>query len=254
MGLLGRAKRWIEMKAGAKRVAKDPWLMEMLLYINDLFTNPENKGEHPYLEFLQDKATQDFKAALGQEISSELTRICEAKDRVIACREWIVRIVDNYAPIHVLFMDKDDWAEHLCGGGLMPYINDVIKVSFDKVRSGETHLISALESYEHDRMSGNVEECGEILRARSLRDNLLLKIANFGRILLGDVIKDQKDWFLPYCLAACANWEMIYRGNLGLPYDCDAPNVIIEHNSIRENILRGNKNPLENVEFAKPQK
>jgi len=77
-----------------------------------------------------------------------------------------------------------------------------------------------------------------------------LEVANIGRGLLGDYKIGDQDWYRRYILSSIANSDAVYRDELDLEFICNPPEIIIEHLSIRENLLNGNANPLQDVKFV----
>ena len=190
--------------------------------------------KEPFMEVLG-SSTEEYKKQFAQNLASELTKIAGSNDRSLACRIWIVAMVEEYAPITALLVTEHD-DDHPClKEGLWNYADQIIENSF----------------YYLYRKIGEVSACKDFLITESNRIHFQLEVANIGRLIIEDYSEGNSDWYRKFMLAAIANFDAIYRGNLNLEPYCEVAEIIIEYHSIRENLLCGYKNPLEGVKFAK---
>jgi len=180
------------------------------------------------------QASNNYKTEIMNDISNNLLHISKSDNRIIACREWIISLLDESAPI-MAFTIVNHKNDHPCLKESLYDLSDkIIKESF----------------YDTYRMIGDMQDCLDYFINEALKYQFLLELANFARIMLKDCKVGVGDWYLPYVLSAIAYHDAIYRDELGLSSKCNMPELLVEYYSIRENLEKGYKDPLQDIQFA----
>jgi hypothetical protein len=160
---------------------------------------------------------------------------------VLACRQWIDRLATEYGRYRAVFLAPTEATQEQAGEMYHPCVSGLID-----------HLDAIIESefYDDYRRVGSLDAAREMLRYRSIRLNFDLAVANVARCKLGDVDRNHPDWFRPYINAYAAFWEASSRHKLGLPPLGSTLAIMSEQVTLRENLLKGYKFPLDGVERA----
>lgn len=154
----------------------------------------------------------DRKNALARELYLDINQICNAFDPVAACREKLATTMIKFASYQVLIIPSPPEA-------------DPSELRSQPGISGELteHLVQIAENnYElRSELYGTTEAptfdgIWESVQRAYWQTYWFLETFNAARVELGDC-KDERDWFKPYMHAACANYEHIYRREIGLP-------------------------------------
>jgi hypothetical protein len=226
------------MFRAARMIRRDPWLRPMMVHVAELMNDPTKRHDHLVAEFLQTTATSSQRASISLALTQELLAVGQASDRIVACRAWIERLASEYCSLRAMFLNRDETLKENAGPLYHPSVSGLAE-----------HLdaIIGREFYEEYRRAGTLEEARDQLRARNLRLNFDLNVANIGRCLLGDYDSDRPDWFRPFVNATTAFWEDHYRRGLGLPPIGDSVAIMTEHMTLKHNLLAGYKFPLDGV-------
>lgn len=154
----------------------------------------------------------DARGALARQLFLEINEICNAFDPISACREKLAKTMIRFASYQVLVIPPAPEA-------------DPSDLRSQPGISGELteHLVQIAESnYElRSELYGtkdvpNFESIWESVQKSYWQSYWFLETFNAARIELGDYY-DERDWFLPFKHAACANYEHIYRREINLP-------------------------------------
>ena len=234
--ILGFVSDQFAVSSLAKQMDNQPWLREVMLKINLDFTGENVTDGKPFLEFLQQDASDLEKQEIGKVLASKLMDISRSDNPRLSNREWINGIAHEFAPYRALMTSPADKKVHPGVVGLNQYAADVIEELFKD---------------ELTRIGG-LEETYQYLNIYSLRMAYFLEIANFVRIRLNDYTSDtDKDWFRPYLFVVCANKEAEMREAMGLDSPCRKTRLMTEKSLIQVNLLNDMDDPLRDVVFAK---
>ena len=219
------------------------WLRGTILKIGTDINKLEGAIEHPYLEYLQ--SNESNKKEFVEKLSQKIIKIADSKEEIMDNRKWIVELVNEHASLKPLFTSPEDTKietsvhYHPCSVGFFGRSEIVVNI---------------IESYYPELLDevADFDAVFEQLRMRSLRLNYELSVANDIRFRLGDYNEKEKDWFLLFSNSTAALKETQIREKFGIEAPCRCTRISTEQNLIQLNILNGNKNPLDEVIFAKP--
>ena len=241
MGIVSKAREWFLVRRVRSEIAKDPWLHSVTEYASQVLNEPV-ASDNPLVTYLQ-KASEALRQEYATRISAELLQIASSSDRIVACRQWIFRICEEYAPLRALMLSRNDTTKEAAGRWYHPCVTGMYEALDDLILKDD-------ELHDLYRRQGGIAEAREFIRIRSLRGRLELQIADYGRRQLGDYAGDEKDWLAPLLNSICALSEGTYRVTLGIPSICDELAILEEQVTLQKNVLAGYKDPLEGVPFA----
>jgi hypothetical protein len=139
--------------------------------------------------------------------------IAGAENRIIACREWLLRKCDHYACacVRVLIFTPRDLAEDWDGSNTFHPC-----VTGELVPHAERWLDKNLKSYaDHARQLGY--PATEVIKEWLQNFHFELTAARRSATALGDWTHSDGDW-VPACIGTfSAKWEQLYREELELP-------------------------------------
>lgn len=203
----------------------------------------------PLRNFIAD----DKRDALARELFLEINDICNAFDPVAACRQKLAMTMIKFASLQVLVIppppepDPSDLrSQPGISGELTKHLVQIAENSYEL----RTELYGAAEAPTFDSIWDSVQQS-------YWQSYWFLETFNAARVELGDY-NDERDWFLPFKHAACANYEHIYRREIELPtaFDEDiASTAPTAYSMFTDIVLSGAENPdLEWRDYYKDSK
>jgi len=137
MNIIDRFKRHILIRKTSKKLEKDEWLKTVLMMVwdatNDLKKIDGNKlCDEPFLPTLLD-SSEKIKKEFSEDLIRNLNFIANSEDRVLACRNWIVGLVDEYSPIVTFLITKHDFDHPCLQESLCEFSDLIIKNSFHEL-------------------------------------------------------------------------------------------------------------------------
>ncbi len=242
MGIVSKVREWFLFRNVRREIAKDPWLHSVVEYATQVLSEP-SLSDNPLVTYLHKNASPVLREQYATRISAELLSIAASNDRIVACRQWLFRVCEEYACLHVLMLSRTETTKEAAGEMYHPCVTGLYEALDDIILKDE-------DLHDLYRREGGIAEARESIRLRSLRGNLELQVADYARRQLGDYVESKKDWFIPLFNSMCALAEGDFRQTLGMPSICDTLAILEEQTLLQRNLLAGYKDPLEGVPFA----
>ena len=209
---------------------------------NPVLLSTVNKSAKIYDQIpLRNFIGDDTRSELARILYLETNEICNSFDPVATCREKLATAMIKFASFQVLVIPpppEDDpsglRSQPGISGGLKEHLGRIAKAN----RELRSEFYGKTDSLTLDITWGFVQ--------RSYwQAYWFLETFNAARVALGDYDKE-RDWYMPFKHAACANYEHIYRSEVDLPsaFDEDIASVAPTAYSIFTDIvLSGAKDP-----------
>jgi len=161
----------------------------------------------PLREYIDEQRRDE----LARKYFLAISKICDARDPVTACREKFAAIVLKLASYQVLVIppEPENDPSGLRGqpgisGELAAHLDELFEKN-DGLRSAKFHAPGSKSGQDNYRL----------VQKWYWETYWWLETLNTTRSELGDSIAD-KDWFRPFLHAACAHHEHVYRWELDL--------------------------------------
>ena len=222
-----------------RRVAKDEWVRNMVICMRWKLFDSEKAKEDELSRMVQQAFDHAVREEMAEYLLRNVMRVADSRNRLFACRKWIVEEARAYAPVKVLFTTQSGYdlevatgLRHPCNKGLWESKTTVIETIFKR------------ELREH----GSVDAVVDKLRKESLWRNTRANFANLGRVALADDVPvGKKDWFSTYINYLLAGAELEICASLGWAASCAPGPLKKEIENIEQRLLEGNPDPLEFV-------
>jgi len=192
---------------------------------------------------LRDFIDEQRREELARKFFLEISKICNARDPVTACRDQFATIVLKLASYQVLVIppEPENDPSGLRGqpgisGELATHL-DVLFRKNDDLRSAKFRVADTKSGQDHCRL----------VQKWFWETHWWLETLNATRIELGDSNPDN-DWFWPFLHAACAHHEHVYRWELELRPAFDdsiAGEASTAYSMFADIVLSGAKDPAE---------
>lgn len=220
-----------------RRAAKDDWVRTMVFCMHQKLFDSERAKEDESSRMVQQAFDRAVRDEMAEYLLRNITRVADSRNRLLACRKWIIEEARAYAPVKVLFTTQSSYdlevatgLRHPCNKGLWESRERVIETIF------KTDLC------EH----GSVDAVVDKLRKESLWGNTRANFANLGRVALADdAPSGKKDWFATYINYLLADAELEISTSLGWAASCAPGPLKKEIENIEQRILEGKSDPLE---------
>ncbi|MFQ5549269.1 MAG: hypothetical protein ACE5FV_13320 [Woeseia sp.] len=154
----------------------------------------------------------DTRGSLGRQLYLETNLLCNSLEPVATCREKLAATMMKFASYQVLIIPPPP-EEDVSGLRSQPGITGGLKENLLQIVDSNYQLCSEVHEISD---SPNLDVVWDYLQRAYWQTYWFLETFNVARIELGDVKKD-RDWFLPFKHAACANCEHAYRREIELP-------------------------------------
>jgi len=183
----------------------------------------------------------DTRAALARNLYLEINEICNSLDPVVTCREKLAAKMIKFASYQVLVIPPPPENDP-SGLRSQPGITGGLKEHLGRI--AETNVDLRSEIYGKTD-SPTLDVIWDLVQQSYWQNYWFLETFNSARIELGDHSKD-RDWYMPFKHAVCANYEHVYRREIGLApaFDEDDASLASTAYSIFTDIvLSGAKDP-----------
>ncbi len=229
-----------------KKLQTDQWFLLMSMYVAEIFDKTSRTDlkfkidETQFVAFLRNDADQQTRKIVGEELAKRLFDVSthpasDLKARVIECRKWIIALAIEHGRIKIALVTDADWSfipdypRHACVKGLGDYLEQLLAIEFTEFYDDATSTDAAIAR----------------LKARNIRLNFELSVANAGRSFLGD-IDSKTDWLRPFMNSIMAVHEARMRANLNLPPVCEKSydSLLREYEAFERALLAGEPNPI----------
>lgn len=150
--------------------------------------------------------------SLARELFLEINEICNAFEPVAACREKLARTMLKFASYQVLVIPPAPEADP-SDLRTQPGITGELTQHLVRIAENNSELRSELYGTAEEP---DFDSIWESVQRSYWKTYWFLETFNAARIELGDYKKD-RDWFMSFKHAACANYEHIYRRESDLP-------------------------------------
>ena len=154
----------------------------------------------------------DARGVLARNLYLVINEICNSFDPVMACREKLAAKMIEFASYQVLVIPPPPENDP-SGLRSQPGITGGLKEHLGRIAEANSHLRS--EIYGKTKLR-TLDIIWDLVQQSYWQTHWFLETFNSARIELGDYSKD-RDWYMPFKHAACANYEHIYRREAGLP-------------------------------------
>ncbi|MFQ6006902.1 MAG: hypothetical protein ACE5OQ_15535 [Woeseia sp.] len=154
----------------------------------------------------------DTRGMLARQLYLETNLICNSLEPVVTCRGKLAATMIKFASYQVLIIPPPP-EEDVSGLRSQPGITGELKENILQIIDSDHQLCSELREITD---SPTLDVVWEYLQRSYWQAYWFLETFNAARIELGDV-KKERDWFLPFKHAACANCEHVYRREIELP-------------------------------------
>ena len=183
----------------------------------------------------------DARGVLARNLYLVINEICNSFDPVMACREKLAAKMIEFASYQVLVIPPPPENDP-SGLRSQPGITGGLKEHLGRIAEANSHLRS--EIYGKTKLR-TLDIIWDLVQQSYWQTHWFLETFNTARIELGDYSKD-RDWYMPFKHAACANYEHIYRREAGLPPAFDEDTAALAptaYSIFTDIVLSGAKDP-----------
>lgn len=219
-----------------RRTRKDAWVRNMVIAMQWKLFDPEEAKKDDSARMIQsfDSSVRD---QMAEYFLGKITCVADSKNRLLACRKWLVDEARTYAPLKAVFTAQSSYdleiiarLRHPCNIGLWECIGEVVEKTF----------VKELRQY------GSIDAVVNKLREESVWRNIRTNFANLGRIALDD----DEPWFPTYMNYLVAEAEIEIRASLGWEMPCSLNTLKAEISTFEKHILEGKPNPFESIKIS----
>lgn len=180
---------------------------------NPVMLSTVNKSSKIYDQIpLRNFIGDDTRSALARNLFLEINEICNAFDPVVACREKLATAMIKFASYQVLVIPPPP-EEDASGLRSQPGITGGLQEHLVRIAESNYDLHSQI--FEKTD-SLNFDIAWDFVQRSYWQAHWFLETFNAARVELGDFHRE-RDWYMPFKHAACANCEHIYRREIDLP-------------------------------------
>ena len=183
----------------------------------------------------------DARGVLARNLYLVINEICNSFDPVMACREKLAAKMIEFASYQVLVIPPPPENDP-SGLRSQPGISGGLKEHLGRIAEANSHLRS--EIYGKTKLP-TLDIIWDLVQQSYWQTYWFLETFNSARIELGDYSKD-RDWYMPFKHAVCANYEHIYRREAGLPPAFDEDTAALAptaYSIFTDIVLSGAKDP-----------
>jgi len=162
---------------------------------------------------LADFIGEDERSILSRQLFLDLNTICNATDPVSSCREKLAAAMLKMASYQVLIIPpppEDDPS----GLRSQPGITGELKAHLVRLSEKNGNLRSEIHNTAE---TADFDLIWQVVQQSYWTAYWTVETFNAARVALGD-LGETSDWYKPFMHAACANYEHVYRRDLGLPF------------------------------------
>lgn len=183
----------------------------------------------------------DARGVLARNLYLVINEICNSFDPVMAWREKLAAKMIEFASYQVLVIPPPPENDP-SGLRSQPGISGGLKEHLGRIAEANSHLRS--EIYGKTKLP-TLDIIWDLVQQSYWQTYWFLETFNSARIELGDYSKD-RDWYMPFKHAVCANYEHIYRREAGLPPAFDEDTAALAptaYSIFTDIVLSGAKDP-----------
>ena len=183
----------------------------------------------------------DTRGELARNLYLVINEICNSFDPVVTCREKLAAKMIKFASYQVLVIPPPPENDP-SGLRSQPGITGGLKEHLGRIAKTNGNLRSEIYGKTE---SPSLDVIWDLVQQSYWQSYWFLETFNSARLELGDYNED-RDWYMPFKHAACANFEHIYRREIGLApaFDEDIASLAPTAYSIFTDIvLSGAKDP-----------
>ena len=183
----------------------------------------------------------DARGVLARNLYLVINEICNSFDPVMAWREKLAAKMIEFASYQVLVIPPPPENDP-SGLRSQPGITGGLKEHLGRIAEANSHLRS--EIYGKTKLP-TLDIIWDLVQQSYWQTYWFLETFNSARIELGDYSKD-RDWYMPFKHAVCANYEHIYRREAGLPPAFDEDTAALAptaYSIFTDIVLSGAKDP-----------